>query len=70
MLAENEANNSLNHEYMPFDKNKNTLKSVERKMGQWMLEQSVRSDTEVRNAIGKAILKETFNELPGALGTT
>ncbi|KAI5785950.1 DnaJ domain-containing protein [Geopyxis carbonaria] len=60
-FTDNEANKALVQEYMPFDQDKNTLKYVETKMGEWMLEQAVRNDPEVRDAIGKAIARKRFD---------
>ena len=67
-FVENEAKKLLVHEILPFEGDVAAMKGLERKMGEWIVEDSVRRDPEVREAMGRAILRK--RDAPaGARGT-
>ena len=68
-VVENEAKKLLVQEVVPFDDDPEALKGLERKMGEWIVENQVRSDPEVQQAMGKAIARRRQNAPAGAKGT-
>ena len=68
-VAEREAKKVLVQEALPFADDEAAMKSLERRMGKWMVEQRVWNDPEVQEAMGKSVAKKRASAPHGAKGT-
>jgi hypothetical protein len=68
-VAEMESKKLLVQEVLPFADDAAAMKGLERRMGEWMVQQRVRNDPEVMNAMGQVLAKKRANAPHGAKGT-
>ncbi|KAA8904568.1 hypothetical protein FN846DRAFT_779565 [Sphaerosporella brunnea] len=68
-FVEKEAAMIQHTELLPFEQDAAVMKRVERRVGEWLVENQVRNDPEVRDALGKALQRRRQGAPAGARGT-
>lgn len=68
-LADKETSALLATDFMPFEKDPDQVKELQRRMKEWMVETTIRGDQEVRDAVGKVLQRRRENAPKGAKGT-
>lgn len=64
-LADREASTLLATDFMPFEKDPDDVREVQRHMKEWMMETIVRNDPEVRDAVGRVLQRRRKNAPAG-----
>lgn len=67
--ADNEASAILTQELLPFDSDPSMQKQLKKKLQDWIVESVIRSNPNVRNAVGEVIQQRRANAPAGAKGT-
>jgi hypothetical protein len=68
-LVEKEAAMVQHTELLPFEQDPAALRQVERRIGDWLIENQIRNDPEIRDAMGNALQRRRQGAPAGAKGT-
>ncbi|KAH0608144.1 uncharacterized protein H6S33_002196 [Morchella sextelata] len=67
-LADTEASNLLALDFLPHESDVDTVRDIQTKMKSWLVENTVRNDPEVRDAVGNVLKKRRTGVPSGAKG--
>lgn len=67
-LADTEASNLLALDFLPYESDVDAVRDVQIKMKSWLVENRVRNDPEVRDAVGNVLKKRRTGVPSGAKG--